>query len=124
MKLEAVKNGICRSNTGEKSVVFSSDLKLRPVLYAVYSGYQPNRGTIQGAAQGDVVASVTWDRRENHYELSRFKGSNLPAGEEAETWLELKKLYPWLDAWLEPEGRRACFLPTSVIPEQDYLSVR
>lgn len=124
-RYDAIKNGSCFSRTGSKQVVFNPQtLALRPVLYAVYSGYRPERGTVQGAIDGDLVASVTWGSRSEDYEISRFGGDRLPLGEEARLWGELKKIHPWLDAWLEPSGRGSVFLPDSVVPESQYLAVR
>lgn len=124
-RYEGIKNGVCRSNTGTKSIVFEPDtLRLRPVLYAVYSGYQPNRGTVQGALDGDLVASVTWGSRTEDYEISRFGAERVSASEEADIWLRLRARYSWLDAWLSPSGRGATWIPEEVIPESEYLSVR
>jgi len=123
-RFAAVKNGSSFSRTGSKQVVFTPTLSLRPVLYAVYSGYQPERGTVQGARCGDLVASVTWGSQSEDYEIFRFGGDRLPLGEEARLWAELKRLHPWFDSFLEPSGRGSVFLPDSVVPEAEYLSVR
>ena len=124
MKFGAIKNGTCRSNTGTKSVVFAPDLTVRPVLYAVYSGYQPDRGTVQGAIKGDLVASLVWGTGYSKYSIYHHGGDRLPLGEEAELWATLKRLHPWFDGWLEPQGRGDCFLPAAAVAESDYLCVR
>lgn len=120
----AVKNGEARTRTGFVNVVFSPNGELRPVLYKVYSGYQPDRGTFQGAVEGDLVATCYWNNDHTVYSLSLFRGDTLDFNKSAEVWPLLKKLHPWLDAWLEPSGRGEVSLPESVVPESEYLSVK
>jgi hypothetical protein len=124
MKLTPIKNGNCRSNVGEKHLVFLPNRDLRPVLYAVYSGYQPDRGTVQGAEVGDIIASVKWGKLYQDYIISIHGGGRLTPTEEGKMWILLKKEHPWIDAFLEPSGRGGCFIPDTVIPEHEYLSVR
>lgn len=120
----AVKNGVSSTRTGFVNAVFSPNGELRPVLFKVYSGYQPDRGTFQGAVEGDLVATCYWDSNNTVYSLSLFRGDTLDFNRSAEVWQFLKKLHPWLDAWLEPSERGEVSLPESVVPESEYLSVK
>lgn len=56
-------NGICRSNTGFRSIVINpKDSKVRPVLAARRSGYMPDRHTIQTGQIGDIIIETYYSR--------------------------------------------------------------
>lgn len=126
-KFLQMKSGVCRSNTGYKCVAFDpQSLELRPVIFAVYSGYQPERGTFQGVHPGDILATVSWDRNGELYLIRAVdnlgaQGDRLDLNKEVELWSTLQAKHPWLNEWLEPQGRSGAWLPVS---EDEYLSVK
>lgn len=125
----SIKNGISRSNTGHRLLVFERGyLGLRPVTHAVYSGYQPDRGTFQQAYEGDIVAIVSWDKSGEQYHISRVDSTGspwnieVPLGEAAEYWTAIRHMHPWADEWLEPSGRSGVWIPDDIITESEYIS--
>jgi hypothetical protein len=113
-----VKNGNALSNTGHRQILFSATGELRPVAFAVDSGYQPDRGTVQVAPRaGDLIARVDWCRRGEEYTIARATGDGdcagdaLPLNDQAPAWALLKNRHPWLDGWLAPVGRGPSYLP-------------
>lgn len=117
--MNGFSNGNARSNTGQRQVLFSATGELRPVAFAVESGYAPDRGTVQVVPKaGDLIARVEWNRAGEEYTLARAVedgdcyGQSPPSNEQAPVWVLLKTLHPWLDGWLAPTGRGPSFLPT------------
>lgn len=120
-----LKNGDCRTTTGIKEVSFDPEtLEIRPVLFRVYSGYQPDRGTIQGVLNGDIVAQCTWNARGDSYRIYKYGMDNIPYSEQPMYWAKLKEKHPWLDSWLEPSGRSETIIPEEVCPVHEYVAVK
>lgn len=111
-------NGMARSNTGQRQVLFDATGEVRPVAFSVESGYAPSRGTVQVAPRaGDLIARVEWDRRGEEYTLARvtedgdMAGRPIPPNDQAPLWAALKNRHPWLDGWLAPVPRGPSYLP-------------
>lgn len=120
-----LKNGDCRTTTGIKEVSFDPEtLEIRPVLFRVYSGYQPDRGTIQGVLNGDIVAQCTWNSKGDSYRIYKYGQDNVPYSEQPVYWAKLKEKHPWLDSWLEPSGRSETIIPEDVMPVHEYISIK
>ena len=105
-----IKNGQCFSSNGYRQIAISPSGEIRPVLRAIYSGYLPDRCTIQAAEEGDYLFIEKWGK-ENLDEV-KIVGSTktLTLNETVNAWalcpMKLKK-------WLE-EGymdRQESFLP-------------
>jgi hypothetical protein len=111
-------NGMARSNTGQRQVLFDATGEVRPVAFSVESGYAPSRGTVQVAPRaGDLIARVEWDRRGEEYTLARvtedgdMAGRPIPPNDQPPLWAALKTRHPWLDEWLAPTVRGPSYLP-------------
>lgn len=124
-----IKNGDSRSNTGHRLLVFEPGyLGLRPVTHAVHSGYQPERGTFQQAYEGDIVAIVCWDRSGGKYHIHKVDSTgspwniNVPFGEAAQIWADIRHKHSWADEWLEPSGRSGVWIPEEIVPASEYTS--
>ena len=125
MDFKQLKNGDCKTNTGIKELAFDPEtLELRPVLFRIYSGYAPSRGTIQGVCDGDYVAQVVWNSKSIEYRIYRYGGDNVDINKEAEIWLLLRVKHDWMDSWLEPSSRGETIIPENVIPASEYLAVK
>lgn len=123
MEFQKLKNGDAKTTTGSKQVSFDPEtLELRPVLFRVYSGYVPSRGTVQGVKDGDIIASVVWGKNFTDYRLFFWTSTDFSLSEQANLWVRLREKHPWLDAWLEPSGRGETNIPFDVVPESEYLS--
>jgi len=60
-KTEPVKNGMCKSNTGYRSILTSKELEVRPVLFVIEAGYESERCTVQvGPEKGDLKFTCTF----------------------------------------------------------------
>jgi hypothetical protein len=105
-----IKNGQCFSSNGYRQVAISISGEIRPVLRAIYSGYLPDRCTVQAAEEGDYLFIEKWGK-ENFDEV-KIVGSNvtLTLNETIAGWAvcpaQLKK-------WLErgKEDRQESYLP-------------
>lgn len=125
MEFKQLKNGDCKSNTGIKELSFDPEtLELRPVLFRIYSGYQPGRGTVQGVLPGDIVAQCHWNTKETNYRIYRYGSDDVDINKQAELWIQLRTKHIWMNDWLEPSGRSETIIPEHVIPVDDYLTVK
>ena len=125
MEFEKLKNGTARTSTGIKELSFDSKtLELRPVLFKVYSGYQPERGTVQGVTVGDIVAQCIWNSKGEEYRIYRFGMDNISPTEQAELWIQLRNKHLWMNSWLEPSGRSETSIPEEIVPKEEYLSTK
>lgn len=119
-----LKNGDAKTSTGIKEVGFDPDtLEIRPVLFRVYSGYQPDRGTVQGVLNGDIIAQCTWNANGPNYRIYRYGADDIPYTEQGAFWLKLREKHPWLDAWLEPSNRGETVIPEDIVPVSEYVSI-
>ena len=87
MKRELLKNGVCCTNTGYRALSFNSNLELSPVMYAVYSGYQPNRGTYQ--VKEEIVLEYRW----GHGDPGTLYLNGKPIKEDNPIWKIIKEKY-------------------------------
>lgn len=123
--MEAVKNGSAGTRTGSITIWFSLSgdrLTLKPVSHAVYSGYQPSRGTYQQVGEGDIAFTCEWNSRETGYSASVVGGSPLPEVRQAELWQLLRQQHGWAYALLEPMSRGGFDIPVAVVPVSEYIS--
>lgn len=128
-RVNTIKNGEIKRYTGEKQVAFDPKTgKIREVLYAVYSGFSNQQGTVQSVYDGDIIAVVSWSNRaygKEHrlYRIYNGHKTSIPVPETGALWLMIREQNPWLDAWLEPNEREIpVFIPLDIIPEIEYLS--
>ena len=63
MRKGTIQNGTSRTNTGYKKVVLSPAFKVRPVVFAIRSGFRRDRTTSQSVQNGDIILGSCWDRR-------------------------------------------------------------
>jgi hypothetical protein len=100
------KNGEIKPGRGYKTLCFSPDYKLRPVIYAVYSGNTNDRGTVQGCLCGDYLCSCYWNNNKVTYAVCRvISGGTEKVSKcvEYQVWSKVKENYKTLiDVWLEP----------------------
>lgn len=128
--MRGYKNGSSYSRTGSCGLIFSPELVLRPVIFAVHSGYRPDHGTFQVApVEGDLVFWCSWGSRDTDYGISRADAEGnlreLPIGETPPLWTALHRAHPWTRDWLEPgSGRFGYSIPDEVIPPGDYLATK
>ena len=128
-RIESIKNGELKRYSGLKQVAFNSKTgQINPVLYAVYSGFANQQGTVQSVQEGDVVAVVSW--KENGlmkdyylYQVQDGLKFHVPVPQTALLWQLLHDNNPWLNAWLEPSSRELpVSIPLDIIPETMYLA--
>lgn len=118
-----LKNGKAMTNTGQKDIAFNPDtLEIRPVLYRVYSGHVPDRGTIQGVNNGDVVVSLVWDKDGEQYKVYKYGIDTLPRVDQYHIGRAIWDKYEWIHEWMMPCDRSETIIPESVIPPEEYLS--
>lgn len=125
-----LKNGEIRKHTGKKQIAFvPNTLEIREVLYAIYSGFPNQQGTIQSVYKGDIVAFIEWNGQSEDCQIGYLDHEanvcTLPVAQTGELWITLRELHPWLDAWLEPSKRdEPVFIPKEIIPEMSYIMNR
>jgi hypothetical protein len=123
MEFNQLKNGDAKTNTGIKELAFDSEtLEIRPVLFRIYSGYSPSRGTVQGVREGDIIAQCIWNSKSTDYRIYRYGLDDIDLNKQAELWISLREKHPWIDSWLEPSGRGETNIPEEIIPVKNYLS--
>lgn len=118
MKRELLKNGVCYTNTGYRALSFNSNLELSPVMYAVYSGYQPNRGTYQ--VKEEIVLEYRW----GHGDPGTLYLNGKPIKEDNPIWKIIKEKYSFAVDFLKRHSRSGSFIPTEIIAESEYLTVK
>ena len=112
---EVIKNGYCKSNTGFRQVLTDNNCIVRPVLFTVDSGYQPDRGTVQvPAAPGDLLFKCQWGSQHEDYFIYEFlNGAWTLMSRVALTvnlWKKLKELNPWTDMFIAPSNRNSSYI--------------
>jgi len=118
-----IKNGKAMTNTGQRDIAFNPEtLELRPVLYRVYSGHVPDKGTVQGVNKGDIVVSLVWDKDGEQYKIYQYGVDTLPRVDQGLIGLDIWRKYPWIDEWMMPVERSETVIPEDVIPPSEYLS--
>jgi hypothetical protein len=128
-KFQTLKNGNCKTRTGEKILVFTPTLELRPVAFAVYSGYLPDRGTYQAVEDGDIILQNFWNSSTeidcfHIYRINQsLNGSTkVSLTRYAELWSIIHKKHPWVSDWIEKSHTRTdCWIPSNIVDEKDYL---
>lgn len=124
-EFKQLENGRSQTSTGFKRLAFDPiTLNLMPVLYRVYSGYLPDRGTVQAVKDGSIVCSVEWNSKGPEYFLYRYGEKTCSVGDQARYWIDLKDKHPWMSDWLEPSPRSETLIPLEIIPESEYLSIK
>lgn len=111
-----IKNGSYRTSTGYVQVSLDKNLNLMPVVYAVHSGYAPDRGTLQ--LPGDVLR-YEYDRRSDEWFWNYDK---IP--DTAPVIETVFKKYPLLRDVFRPHGRGGVWLPEEYCPPEEYLAVK
>lgn len=118
-----LKNGKAMTNTGQRDIAFDPEtLEIRPILYRVYSGHVPDRGTIQGVNNNDIVVSLVWDKDGEQYKIYRYGVDTLDRVDQALIGLKIWDKYPWIHEWMMPCERSETIIPEDVIPPAEYLS--
>jgi hypothetical protein len=118
-----LKNGKAMTNIGQREIAFDPEsLEIRPILYRVYSGHVPDRGTVQGVNVGDVVVSLVWDKDGEVYKIYKYGIDTLPRVDQYHIGRAIWEKYDWIDDWMQPVSRSETIIPKEVIPEFDYLS--
>jgi hypothetical protein len=123
-------NGEARSNTGYRQVVFGPHFEMRPVIYRVYSGYQPTRYTVQVINVGDLLFRVEWGRSFETFSVEVVTGADyggpttrtLAETEAWPLWETLRKRFPQADDFIKKVKRGPSYLPTDIWPEDQDLS--
>lgn len=114
-------NGNARSNTGMRQIAFHNDLSLKPVIFAINSGYAPDRGTVQASpVTGDLIARVEWTRKSTDFSLLQVTESGpevLNPATCGQLWEILESKHKWLESWLQPVPRGSSFIPVEAYGE-------
>jgi len=114
-------NGNAWTNTGIRQVVFNSDLSLKPVIFAINSGYAPDRGTVQASpTTGDLIARVEWTRKSTDFSLLQVTETGpevLNPATSGQLWEILEAKHQWLESWLQPVSRGPSFIPVEAYGE-------
>lgn len=119
---KVIKNGEANTNTGFKRLVFSSDLQLRPVAYAVHSGHPPNRGTFQVAPEpDDYLVFMRWNYKSNFDELTIYQ-NEVPVVHQETIWRNITAIHTWVPKWIRRQPRGGIWIPFDVVPLDQYLS--
>lgn len=111
-----IKNGAYRSNTGYVQISLDKNLNLMPVVYAVHSGYAPDRGTFQ--LPGDVLKYAYGRRRDEWF----WNYDEIP--DTASVITTVFNKYPLLRDVFTPHGRGGVWLPEEYCPPEEYLAVK
>jgi hypothetical protein len=116
-KSTPIKNGCCRTRTGSRQVLTSNLFEVRPILRANYSGYQPERGTIQiGPVKGDLLFQCVWGGRnpEGSFTILQWNGEDfvqVPLISQGNLWKAAQAAIPWMEEFVAPHGRQSSFIP-------------
>lgn len=121
---KVIKNGEANTNTGFKRLVFTKDLELKPIAYAVHSGFEPNRGTFQVAPEADdYLFFLTWGKVHKAGLALIYKdGIALDNAAYKHVMSAVLIMHPWVAEWLVPQERGGVWIPYSIVPLTQYLS--
>jgi len=126
----SIQNGHCFSNTGSRAVAFGPTMDpntngIRAVVYRIHSGYRANRCTVQSVEPKDVIFGISWNTKETIETVEIVKNDystlEMPPVMAGEWWARLRKMYPSVDAFLEPAMGES-YLPEALWPVDNDLA--
>jgi len=125
VRYEQLRNGICYSKKGIKSIAFNpKDMEIRPVLFGVFSGPRAEQCSVQGVMPDDIVAVCKWDGNRTIYTIYKWGVSeDLSKIEKDQYWEKLYAKHPWLHDFMEPSPRGGVSIPETVINPDDYVAM-